>query len=356
MGQNLLLVGSVPLKSVEDVMRTFGGEFGPYLPAIPDGEVGERKSWVVRLSYRVFHGHIDLDTIKRPARAEDGREQLMPRGREDGWQFKVKPGIENVKFGNPGYRLGYARDAIASYFVFKTLRERGVLPKGMRFQISMPMVNSVIRPLFFPEVSDLPKIRPGYEEAIAGELDAILDAIPHEDLAIQWDMAWEIAAAYDGYPGAPGESDIATHTKSVAGLSKKLPEKVALGFHFCFGTYGGWPRFAPKDLGRAVELINASVTATGRRVDWVHIPTLDNTDDAFYAPLAKLDLKGARPYIGMIHSMPSFAQRLAVARKFLPDFGLAAYCGFGRVPPEEMKQVMADHMAALKIAGLDRVQ
>src|SRR4051812_44818558 len=68
MGENLLLVGSVPLKTVENVMRTFGGELGPYLPAIPDGETGERKSWVVRLSYQVFHGHIDLDTIKRPTR------------------------------------------------------------------------------------------------------------------------------------------------------------------------------------------------------------------------------------------------------------------------------------------------
>ena len=29
--------------------------------------------------------------------------------------------------------------------------------------------------------------------------------------------------------------------------------------------------------------------ATGRRVDWVHIPTLDRTDAAFYAPLAKLE-------------------------------------------------------------------
>ena len=44
MGQELLLVGSVPLKSVEDVMTTFGGALGSYLPAIPDGEVGERKS------------------------------------------------------------------------------------------------------------------------------------------------------------------------------------------------------------------------------------------------------------------------------------------------------------------------
>ncbi|MGZ5829446.1 MAG: hypothetical protein ACXWJW_13040, partial [Xanthobacteraceae bacterium] len=162
MGQNLLLVGSVPLKTVEDVMRRFGGALGPYLPAIPDGEVGERKSWVLRLSYQVFNGHIDLETIKRPQRV-NGIEALMPRGRDDVWQFKVKTGVDKVRFGNPGYRLGYAKDAVNSYFVFKTLRKEGVLPPDMRFQISMPMVNSVVRALTFPTPGDLERIRPGYE-------------------------------------------------------------------------------------------------------------------------------------------------------------------------------------------------
>ena len=93
------------------------------------------------------------------------------------------------------------------------------------------------------------------------------------------------------------------------------------------------------------------MVATGRRVDWVHIPTLDRTDASFYAPLAKLDPKGARVYVGMIHSMPSFDARLALVRKVLPDFGLAAYCGFGRTPPDEINQVLADHLDALKRAG-----
>ena len=349
MGQNLLLVGSVPLKSVEDVMHTFGGALGAYLPALPDGEVGERRSWVLRLSYQVFNGHIDLETIKRPPRV-NGVEQLLPLRREDVWQFKVRDGVDAVKFGNPGYRLGYAKDAVNSYFVFKTLRERGELPKGLRFQIAMPMVNSVIRPLTFPVAQDLEKIRPGYEEAIAAELTAILDAIPHDDLAIQWDMAWEIAAVYDGLKGYPAEREIETHVAPVGRLSGMLPERVALGFHFCFGTFGGWPRFAPADLGRAVELANSAVEATGRRVDWVHIPTLDRTDDVFYAPLARLDAKGARVYLGMIHSMPSFPARLAIVRKFIKDFGLAAYCGFGRHKPEEMSDILADHLTALKLA------
>ncbi|MDB5572689.1 MAG: hypothetical protein JWN93_3872 [Hyphomicrobiales bacterium] len=350
MGNQALLVGSVPLKSVEEVMRAFGGPLGPFLPAVPDGEVGERRSWVLRLSYQVFNGHEDLETIQRPARV-NGVEQLMPTSREDVWRFRVKPGVERVRFGNPGYRLGYAKDAVNSYFVFKTLREKGEIPPGVRFQISMPMVNSVVRPLTFPEPQDLEKIRPGYEEAIAAELEAILEAIPHEDLAIQWDCAWEVAAVYDGIEGYPAEREIDTHVAPVGRLSKLIPEDVALGFHFCFGTFGGWPRFAPADLGRCVELVNAAVKATGRRVDWAHIPALDRLDDAFYAPLANLDVGDTRVYLGLVHSMDSFQQRLEIARRYLPDFGVAAYCGFGRTPPEELPKVLQDHLTAIKLAG-----
>jgi hypothetical protein len=216
----------------------------------------------------------------------------------------------------------------------------------------MPMVNSVVRPLTFPEPQDLARIRPGYEAAIAAELDAILESIPHQDLALQWDCAWEVSAASHPPADCPGEGDLATHVAPIGRLSRKLPSEVALGFHFCFGTFGGWPRFAPDDLGRVVDLVNAAVAATGRRVDWVHIPALDRSDDEFYAPLAGLTVGDARVYLGLIHSMASFAQRLAVARKFLPAFGLAAYCGFGRIPPEQLPQILDDHRTALKLAGV----
>ena len=351
MGENLLLVGSVPLDTVEDVMRTFGGALGKYLPAMPDGEVGERRSWVNRLGYQVFNGHPDLETTRRP-KPVDGVEQLLPRSRDESWQFKVRPGVERVRFGNPGSRLGYARDAVNSYFVFRTLREKGILPQDLRFQISIPMVNSVIRPLYFPDPADLLRVRPGFEAALAAEVAVILAKIPHRDLAIQWDCAWELQAVCGAGKDVPSELEVATHVPPIGRLSKLIPEDVALGFHFCFGTFGGWPAFAPDDLSKPVELINASVAATGRRVDWIHIPTLDRSDDAFYAPLAGLDADGARVYLGAIHTMATLPQRVAAARKFLPDFGLAAYCGFGRTLPEQMPRILQDHLEAAKIAGL----
>jgi hypothetical protein len=311
---------------------------------MPDGEVGERRSWVNRFCYQVFNGHADLETLRRPPPL-DGVEQLLPQRRQDSWQFRVKPGVESVRFGLPGLRLGYGRDATSSYFIFRTLREQGVLPPDLRFQISIPMVNSVVRPLYFPQAGDVDRIRPGFEAALAAEIEVITRRIPAKDLAIQWDMAWEISAVY----GEGREADIATHVAPVRRLSALLPNDAALGFHFCFGTFGGWPAFTPPDLGRAVELINGAVKAAGRRTDWVHIPTLDRADPAFYAPLSKLEVAGARIYLGMIHSMQSFEARLAAARRYVPDFGVAAYCGFGRTPPEQLARILDDHVNAVRM-------
>ena len=352
MGNQLLLVGSVPLDTAEEVMRTFGGALGRYLPALPDGETGERRSWVNRFGYLLFNGHVDLETLQRPPKI-NGVEQLLPTKRSEGWQFRVKPGIDRVRFGLPGLRLGYAREATASYFIFRTLREKGVLPPDLRFQVSIPMVNSVIRAIYFPEPGDIDKIRPGFEEALAAEIATIVRRIPAKDLAIQWDLAGELLSVYGQRENQPSEMLVETHVAPVKRLSALLPDDVALGFHFCFGTFGGWPAFAPPDLGRAVELINGSVAAAGRRTDWIHVPTLDRTDEAFYAPLTGLKSGGARIYIGMIHSMPSFRERLAVVRKFVPDFGLGAYCGFGRTPTDQLPQVLQDHLKA--VAMLDAI-
>ena len=60
------------------------------------------------------------------------------------WIFKVWEGVEKVRFGDLGTRLGFACDAINSYFVFKTLRDQGLLLLKSDSKY-LPLVNSVIR-------------------------------------------------------------------------------------------------------------------------------------------------------------------------------------------------------------------
>ena len=136
MKQDVLLVGSIPLDTPEEVFREFGKPLGSALKTMPDGEVGPRKHWISRIHYQVLSGHPELEAVQRPA-PENGVERLHPRNAADAWWFKVKDGVERVRFGDVGWRVGYARDAINSYFVFKTMRAQGTLPKHLRFQVSL---------------------------------------------------------------------------------------------------------------------------------------------------------------------------------------------------------------------------
>jgi hypothetical protein len=63
---DLLLVGSVPLETAEEVLESCGRTLGNHLNYLPDGEVGDRILWVPMLAYRVFHGHPDIETLARP--------------------------------------------------------------------------------------------------------------------------------------------------------------------------------------------------------------------------------------------------------------------------------------------------
>ncbi len=347
MGNALLLVGSIPYTTAEEVFRKFGEPLQSHLQALPDGEIGPRIHWISRIHYQVFALHPDVEVIRRPA-LEDGRERLNPRNSADSWQFRVREGVDRIRFGEPGWRLNYARDALNSYYVFRTERERGRLAEGLRFQVSIASPNSAAPPRLFTEARDVEILREAYAEAVAAEIATICREIPHEDLAIQLDCATEVQDAYGAVPGYAKETALERNSAQMAALCPSIPESVRLGFHLCFGTLGGWPRFAPDDLSATVDLANAFIAASGRRVDWMHIPTLDRTDEAYYAPLSRLAPNGARIYLGMIHNMGTFDQRVTAARQHFADFGLAAYCGLGRHSPSQLAELLQDHMRAAR--------
>jgi hypothetical protein len=77
---------------------------------------------------------------------------------------------------------------------------------------------------------------------------------------------------------------------------------------------------------------------------------LPEVDESFLAPLKNLKPRGTRVYLGVIHHMDGFRERIAMARKYLPEFGLAAYCGLGRVAPEQMPMVLKEHQQAIELA------
>ncbi|HEY1932731.1 MAG TPA: hypothetical protein VGG99_12015 [Acetobacteraceae bacterium] len=370
MHDELLLVGSMPLDTVEHVFRVFGAKLGAYLRYLPDGEVGERRYWIDGIAYRVLNGHPEIETLRYPAPDTDGVESWRPLGVHDQFQFRVKPGVARVRFGDPGWRLGYTRDAVNSYFVFRTLKQQGVIPDHVRFQVCMPLTYSAVTS-FFPDPDDHARIVPGFTAALRAEVAKMVELIPPADLAIQWDLAIEhrYIDAKQAQQGVEAAQHEATRLLQPAHeIASAIPDTVALGYHACFGTLAGWPSRRPDDLTSAVTLLNAAVDATPRRVDFLHLPTLGSADDAFFAPLRTLKTGDARVYLGAIHHMHGAAGlrgQVEAARKSLPEFGLAAPCGFGRaperpgrllsdegavVPADYVDIILRDHLAAAALA------
>ena len=371
MAGELLLVGSLPLDTVEHVFRTAGAALGPHLAYLPDGEVGDRRYWIDGIAYRVLNGHPEIETLRRPVPDADGVERWRPLGVHDQFQFRVKPGVRQVRFGDPGWRLGYTRDAVNSYFVFRTLKQQGVIPAHLRFQVCMPLTYSAVTS-FFPDPEDHARIVPGFTAALRAEVAKMVELIPPDDLAIQWDLAIEhryidAKLAQEGPEAAQREA--ARLLLPAHDIAPAIPEAVALGYHACFGTLSGWPSRQPPDLTSAVILLNAATDATTRRVDFLHLPTLGSAEDAFFAPLATLRTGGARVYLGAIHHMHGAAGlrgQVTAAEKFLPAFGLAAPCGFGRAPerpgrllteqgaaapPDYLDIILRDHLGAAALLG-----
>lgn len=169
-------VGSIALDSVEDVFSEVGRACGRRLRRIPDGEPGGRRLWI-SWQWPVLRANPWLREL-----------DPQPAGRVGPPIMEVAPGTdaEEIRFGE----LGYAREARASYADFLAARERGVLPPGVKFQVSLPTPFAVVSPFLTPESSQL--AMPAYERAMFDEVRRIADAIPREDLAIQWDVCIEM--------------------------------------------------------------------------------------------------------------------------------------------------------------------
>ena len=274
MKQDVLLVGSIPLDTPEQVFRDFGKPLGAALKTMPDGEVGPRKHWISRIHYQVLSGHPELETVQRPA-PENGVERLFPRNaaRQHGGSRSRTASSASASATPAGASATRATPSTPISCSRRCAR-RASLPKHLRFQVSLASVNSALPPRIFPNKADIAKIRPGFTDALAAEVDTIVKHIPNDDLAIQWDCSTEVQDAYGAVPGYSADGAIERNVAQFRILSPRIPESVELGYHFCFGTLGGWPRFAPADLSATVDLANAIIEASGRRVDWIHIPVL----------------------------------------------------------------------------------
>jgi hypothetical protein len=313
------LVGSVGLDTVEEVFETAGKLLGPYLKRVPDGEVGGRRLWISwQAPLLRASPFLAVDTSDPQA------SFFFPLQLAEG----VQPAA--VRFGE----LGYAREARASYLDFVAARERGALPPRVRFQVSLPTPYAVIGPpRIKPEA--VGHVLPAYERAMRQEVHRICQGIPHRDLAIQWDVCIEMVQWDGRWQRKPFPGMDRAFGEAFAGLAAAVPPDVELGFHLCYGDLDARHFIEPTDATKMVELANLIAAYVKRPIAYVHLPVpVDRHDDAYYAPLTGLELPSETElYLGLVHTQDGVAgtrRRMAVARRYVPDFGIASECGIAR--------------------------
>ncbi len=343
----VMLVGSVPLASAEQAMAVCATEIGDLVGSLPDGETGYRTNWVNYQAYFVHHPHPQLETLQRPDPVH-GVEQWSPHGFEDLWCFRVKDNVETLEYG----QLYYAEAAKRSYVAFADLRARGRIPDGVRFQISLPTPPGGVAAFFRSGPDDYETVLHAYQRAMEREVSELIEAIPPEELAIQWDVCNEVMENEGAYPWLPQDGRAwDRYLETVGAVGSMVPSEALLGYHLCYGDLGGHHIVQPPDLGLLTRMANAAVTESRRPVDWVHMPVpIGRADDAYFAPLDGLQAPESRLFLGLIHAedgVEGARRRLEAARQHVPaSIGMATECGFGRRPAESVVPLLRLHREA----------
>ena len=323
------LAGSVPLADSEAVFREVSARLGNRLLRVPDGETGIRTNWI----------QWQFPLLMQVPEFEAADEQAGPFGA----RLQLCSGLSSDEITFPD--LGYRAAAIESYQVFSRLKRQGVIGAGVRFQVCLPTPLAVIHVRFIPR--DQEAVERAYERQLLNELDGMLDVIPAEELAIQWDTAVEFAIL-EGLVASFLSDPEAEIVERLVRLGNRVPVGVEVGYHLCYGDVEHQHFIEPADTKKLVAIANGLCAGVERSVNWVHMPVpRDRRDEAYFAPLRGLRLQaGTELYLGLVHltdGIDGTKQRISAAQGVVADFGVATECGFGRRPAETIPDLLDVH-------------
>lgn len=329
------LVGSAPFGTAEEMFRAAAQHLGPCLERLPDGEVGERDSWI-----KWQHARIGRSPQFRLADVDPVYVPVPP--------YRLVEGVTSADaIELPD--LGYAGAAVDSFGIYRELTEEGVIPRETRFQFGLPTPLSVASAYIVP--ASRGPFETAYGRALGGELERILAAVPAAKLAIQWEAAVEFALLEGLFPSHLGDDVPGGIADRLAGLVDLVPAGVEAGIHLCYGDSGHRHFCEPADARHLVDVANGVSDRARRCIDWIHMPVpKERDDDSYFAPLADLRLKpGCELYLGLVHTTGGIAgtrRRIAAAERVVRDFGIATECGFGRRPADTIPDLFRQHLEA----------
>jgi hypothetical protein len=289
----LLLVGSLPASSTDEALRAGAEMFGDMVFALPDGETGPRAAWVGYERERLVRPNPDIEVVE-----ETESPTGIPRHAYETPVFAVRPGAMELHWDS----WPRIDDALESWQRFRALRDEGVIPPGLRFQVGLPFPSSALNAFKAEFARDYPVAERAFEELVGRELVRLTTEIPPSELAIQWDMAYE-TQDIEGVLAWTAEGAWERFAGPVVRLTPQIPEEVLVGYHFCYGTFPEWPMYEARDMEVLVRMANYAVANSGRPVDWVHMAGpryLRSEDRSFFLPLVDLEVGDTRVFLGVI--------------------------------------------------------
>jgi hypothetical protein len=336
--------GSVNLADAETVMREIAARVPSGLRRVPDGETGDRGNWI----FFQLHRFVQLPWLvpAGPLDGEAGDYSQMP-------QLRLADGVDPAQVSWPD--LGYADVYAASYAIFAALRQQGVIPAGVRFQVQYPTPLASIG--CFIVSAQQQALLGSYERAMFADLDRLLAQVPHEDVAVQWDVAVEVGVL-EGAFGPGGAQAFDPIVASLARCVDQVPAEIPTGLHLCYGDYGHQHFKQPESLALQVRVVNAVSTAAKRPVSFVSFTVPQHQDEeGYFAPLAELtagpgtELNFALVPYHPAEQVPGTTQAqvrhidaaLAASPGGPRAWGICTECGMGRAGRDEIPALLDQH-------------
>jgi hypothetical protein len=342
--------GSVNLPDAETVMREISSRIPRGVRRMTDGETGERGYWI---HYQItkFQQMPEFEQVAAfHAYETEDEAPEMP-------QLRLVDGASADTIGWPN--LGYADAYSASFEIFDRLQQEGTIPAGVRLQMQYPTPLASMAGTIAPE--DMSAVAASYERALFADIDKALAALPHDRVAVQWDVAIEFGLL-EGAMGPGSAMPLDQVTPALVRAIEQVPADVPVGMHLCYGDYGHQHFKQPASLQMQVDVVNAIVAAAGRPVNWASFTVPQGRGDAdYFAPLRELRAgPETELYFALVPYHPSgqgdgtsaaqaehIDAALADSAAGAREWGVCTECGMGRVASQDVPTLLDIHNSLL---------
>ena len=126
----------------------------------------------------------------------------------------------------------------------------------------------------------------------------------------------------------------------VTGISGTGSEQAERAFHRLSGSRGDGRGDRRGGVDHGLQLAERQVATDQAQ-----------QDRSFFRPLTDLEPGDARVFLGVVLPIDGTAglrRRVATASRYISDFGVAMYCGFGRQPGRDGTETMREHARVVR--------